>query len=87
MVGQVLMSFDVHLWRCGAWLAVPGGLLAGFAFLPWMSFRFSIDSNESFAFHAAIGCRALSPWSGNASVGKPGFSSDSGCWRIKERRD
>ena len=54
MVGERVMPFDVHLWRCGAWLQLPRGQLAGFAFWPWMGFRFSIDSNESFAFHAAI---------------------------------
>jgi len=54
MVGERVMPFDVHLWRCGAWLPLPRGQLAGFAFWPWMGFRFSIDSNESFAFHAAI---------------------------------
>ncbi|WP_139093453.1 hypothetical protein [Delftia sp. JD2] len=82
------MPFAVHLWRRGAWLAVSRGQLAGFAFWPWMGFRFSIDSNESFVFHAAIEAagRYLHN-SGNASVGKRGFSSDSGCWRIKEWRN
>jgi hypothetical protein len=53
-----------------------------------MGFRFSIESNESFVFHAAIEAagRYLRN-SGNASVGKRGFSSDSGCWRIKEWRN